>query len=246
MAWIALGILWWLALPTVGPIAAAAQGDAYLGERREMVDRQVRQRGVRDPAILAAMIEVPRHRFVSEDRAEEVYRDRPLTLDSGLTMTQAYVSARMISLLELTGSEKVLEIGTGSGYDAALLSRLADEVFTIEIDADFGRGAERLLSRLGYRNVDVRVGDGYRGWPEEAPFDAILVTAAAPHVPEPLFEQLAPGGRMVIAVGNPLHQDLKLVVKLPNGKRQTRRVSLVALTPMEGEITRRDAPQRRD
>ncbi|MEM8995742.1 MAG: protein-L-isoaspartate(D-aspartate) O-methyltransferase [Acidobacteriota bacterium] len=222
----------------VAPLAATADGDPFLGIRQNMVDQQVRQRGGGDiaPTVLSAMVDVPRHLFVPKDLERRAYEDRPVEIAPGTTLSQAYVSARMIDLLELDGDEKVLEIGTGSGYDAALLSRLAKRVFTIEIDSGLGELARQKLDLLGYGNIEVRVGDGYRGWPEEAPFDAILLTAAPHRVPEPLFEQLAVGGRMVVAVGNPLHQDLKVIVKTAEGERQMRRVSLISLAPMTGEI----------
>lgn len=226
-----------LALVLAVPFSAIAEGDPFLGLRRHMVDQQVRQRGGEiAPAVLSAMVDVPRHLFVPKDLERRAYEDRPVEIAPGKTLSQAYVSARMIDLLDLDGNEKVLEIGTGSGYDAALLSRLAKQVFTIEIDSGLGKLARQKLGMLGYGNVEVRIGDGYRGWPEEAPFDAILLTAAPHRVPEPLFEQLAVGGRMVVAVGNPLHQDLKVIVKTAEGDRQMRRVSLISLAPMTGEI----------
>ena len=218
--------------------AAAAQGDPFIGLRHDMIDRQVRQRGVDSPGVLQAMSDVPRHLFVPESLARRAYEDRPVEIAPGKTLSQAYVSARMIELLELEGDEKVLEIGTGSGYDAALLSRLADEVYTIEIDSELGEKARDKLDGLGYENIEVRVGDGYRGWPEHAPFDAILLTAAPQRVPEPLVEQLAVGGRMVVAVGYSLHQDLQLIIKTSETEREVRRVSLISLSPMTGEIDR--------
>lgn len=212
-------------------------GDPYQAQRHDMVDLQVRQRGVQEPEVLDAMEHVPRHLFVPPQLENEAYADRPLPIAPGQTLSQAYVSARMIALLELDGDERVLEIGTGSGYDAALLSRLAKEVYTIEIEPGLGESARGKLKSLGYDNVYVRIGDGYRGWPEKAPFDAILVTTAPERIPEPLFDQLAPGGRMVIAVGYSLHQDLQVVTKGQGGDREVRRVSLISLTPMTGEIT---------
>lgn len=224
---------------TVSPLASrgSASSDASYGTLREkMVDEQVRRRGVTQSSLLAALGRVPRHLFVPERSRGEAYEDRPIALESGQTLPQAYVSARMISLLNLKGGEKVLEIGTGSGYDSAILSQLAGAVHTIEIDSEVGARAERLLNHLGYRNVVVHIGDGYRGLPEKAPFDAILVTAAPQRLPEPLFEQLAVGGRMVVAIGFSLHQDLQVITKTADGEREVRRVSLINLSPMTGEV----------
>lgn len=222
--------------------AAGASGSepTYSAQRERMVEEQVRRRGVNQPRLLAALEQVPRHLFVPEKHRNEAYEDRPVVLDSGQTLPQAYVSARMISLLGLKGGEKVLEIGTGSGYESALLSQLAGAVDSIEIDRDTGGRAQRLLRGLGYQNVEVHIGDGYRGLPEKAPFDAILVTAAPQKVPEPLFEQLAVGGRMVVAVGYSLHQDLQVITKTPGGGREVRRVSLINLAPMTGEVNQKN------
>jgi protein-L-isoaspartate(D-aspartate) O-methyltransferase len=221
----------------LGGVAASAQIDPFEAQRHDMVDLQVRQRGVQEPEVLDAMETVPRHLFVPPALEGEAYDDRPLPIAPGQTLSQAYVSARMIALLQLDGDERVLEIGTGSGYDAALLSRLAKDVYTIEIEPALGESARSKLKSLGYNNVHVRIGDGYRGWPDKAPFDAILVTTAPERIPEPLFDQLAPGGRMVIAVGYSLHQDLQVVTKGQDGDREVRRVSLISLAPMTGEVT---------
>jgi protein-L-isoaspartate(D-aspartate) O-methyltransferase len=216
------------------PLTASAQADPYFSQRHDMVDHQVRQRGIEQRGLLQAMENVPRHLFVPEVFQPEAYKDSPVEIAPGQTMSQAYVSALMISLLELDGDEKVLEIGTGSGYDAALLSRMARRVYTIEIDRDLGRRATHTLGSLGFSNVRVRIRDGYRGWPEEAPFDAILVTAAPPRLPEPLIEQLTVGGKMVVPVGN-LVQDLWVITKNADGIER-RRVSLVNFGPMTGEV----------
>ncbi len=212
--------------------------DVYFSLRREMVETQIRQRGITERDMLSALEEVPRHRFVPESVGRLAYEDAPVSFAPGQNLSQAYVSARMISLLNLDGDETVLEIGTGSGYDAALLSRLADKVYTVEIDRELGENARKKLGELGYDNVEVRIGDGYRGWPEAAPFDAILLTAAPQRVPEPLFQQLKIGGRMVIAVGYQLHQDLKVITRTGKNSRESKRVSLISLTPMTGEVTR--------
>ena len=218
----------------LAPVSGSEASFSTLRDR--MVEDQVRKRGISQPNLLAALTRVPRHLFVPEKNRSEAYDDRPVGLESGQTLPQAYVSARMISLLGLKGTEKVLEIGTGSGYDSALLSQLAGAVHTMEIDAATGARAQRLLRSLGYHNVEVHIGDGYRGLPEKAPFDAILVTAAPQRVPEPLFEQLAVGGKMVVAVGYSLHQDLQVITKNADGDREVRRVSLINLAPMTGEV----------
>jgi protein-L-isoaspartate(D-aspartate) O-methyltransferase len=198
-----------------------------------MVEDQIARRDVRDPGVLAAMREVPRHLFVPEDLRDQAYLDEPLPIGDGQTISQPYIVAVMTELLRLTGDEKVLEIGTGSGYQAAILARLAREVYTIEIREALGRAAERTLERLGVANVRVRIGNGYRGWPEEAPFDAIIVTAAPESIPQALIDQLALGGRMVVPVGSYL-QDLVLVTKTPEGLAQ-RKVVPVRFVPMIGE-----------
>ena len=203
-----------------------------------MVNDQVRKRGVKQQGVLSALESVPRHLFVPRPNQERAYRDAPVPLAPGKNLSHAFVSARMIEVLELKGDEKVLEIGTGSGYDAALLSRLAREVYTIEIDRALARRATRTLGQLGYDNVEVMIGDGYRGWPDKAPFDAILVTVSTPEPPPLLYEQLKMGGRMVVAVGS-LVQEMQLITKTPDGMI-TEPVSLVNLGPMTGEINRKN------
>ena len=212
----------------------ASPGDPFSGDRQTMVNEQVRKRGIEAPGLLAAMEAVPRHLFVPDIYQVEAYEDTPVSIAPGQTLSQAYVSARMIALLDLDGDERVLEIGTGSGYDAALLSRVAKEVYTIEIDDDLGSQARSILDDLGYDNVKVRIGDGYRGWPEKAPFDAILITTAPERLPEPLVDQLKVGGKMVVAVGRVV-QELQVLTKGEDGIG-IRKVSLVNLTPMTGEV----------
>jgi protein-L-isoaspartate(D-aspartate) O-methyltransferase len=224
-----------LAAALAAPPAAAAQTEAEL--RREMVDRQIRQRGITDPAVLAAMGEVPRHQFVPEAYRAEAYEDKPLPLGWGQTIYQPYVVALMTSLLKLDDDDTVLEIGTGSGYHTAVLSRIARKVFSIEIIEPIGEEARRRLDRLGYRNVEVRVGDGYQGWPDKAPFDAIILTAAPPHIPQPLIDQLKVGGRMVAPVGE-YFQDLLVITKTAEGIEK-RTVIPVRLVPMTGEVRER-------
>lgn len=226
--------IFWMTPLVASSQSAWGQEDPFVQERRDMVQRQIRKRGIETQGVLDAMELVPRHLFVPENDQPRAYRDIPVTIAPGKTLSQAYVSARMVSLLDLSGDEKVLEVGTGSGYDAALLSRVAKEVFTIEIDDKLGHRAEETLNALGYENVHVRVGDGYHGWPEEAPFDAILVTAAPERLPEPLIAQLKVGGRMVVAVGG-LIQNLQLVTKTDDGL-EVRPIELVNLSPMTGDV----------
>ncbi len=218
--------------------AAPAQVDPFEPQRRSMVDDQVKRRGVKAPGVLSALEMVPRHLFVPPPNQPQAYQDAPVPFAPGQNLSTAFVSARMLEVLDLDGDEKVLEIGTGSGYDAALLSRLAREIYTIEIDEALATRARQTLRQLGFDNVEVKVGDGYRGWPEKAPFDAILVTVSAPEPPPLLYEQLKMGGRMVVAVGS-LVQEMLLITKTPDG-RIVQPVSLVNLEPMTGEINRQD------
>lgn len=210
---------------------------ATRAQRRRMVDTQIRARGLRNQRVLEAMIQVPRHAFVPSGSRAAAYADRPLPIGHGQTISQPYIVALMSSLLRVDDRDKVLEIGTGSGYHAAVLSQLAGEVYTIEIVEALGNQARKTLETLGYDNVHVRVGDGYRGWPEEAPFDAIILTAAPPRIPEPLVEQLAVGGRMVLPVGE-RYQRLKVLTKTPDGVR-TEDVTPVRFVPMTGEVRNR-------
>jgi protein-L-isoaspartate(D-aspartate) O-methyltransferase len=173
----------------------------FKAQRRQMVSEQIRARGVSDPAVLAAMSVVPRHRFVPSDYQPMAYEDRPLPIGHGQTISQPYIVARMSELLALKKGARVLEVGTGSGYQAAVLAEMGATVFSIEIIAALGTVAEKVLGAMGYGNLQLKIGDGYQGWPEHAPFDGIIVTCAPSHIPEPLKEQLAEGGRMVIPVG---------------------------------------------
>ena len=177
-------------------------------ECREMVEKQIRARGIRDPRVLTALLSVPRHAFVPPQYVADAYKDQPLAIGEGQTISQPFMVGSMTEALELSSSDRVLEIGTGSGYQAAVLSLLAREVFTIESRPELGRAARERLARLGYANVRVEIADGTLGWPAESPFNAIVVTAAAPRVPQPLLEQLADGGRLVLPVGPPETQEL--------------------------------------
>jgi protein-L-isoaspartate(D-aspartate) O-methyltransferase len=183
--------------------------DAFSLERAQMVERQIRRRGVSDLAVLGAMGEVPRHEFVAESLRSRAYDDGPLPIGGGQTISQPYIVAAMTQALELAPTDRVLDIGTGCGYQAALLSRIARIVYSVEVRQDLATSAAERLARLGYLNVHVHCGDGTLGLPQAAPFDAILVAAAAPEVPEPLLAQLAPGRRLVLPVGGSDRQQLK-------------------------------------
>jgi protein-L-isoaspartate(D-aspartate) O-methyltransferase len=228
-----------LALP------AAPAGDRFARERGDMVaniaalaGETAAETGRRafDPRVMAAMGRVPRHRFVPADLEHAAYDNRPLPIGYGQTISQPYIVALMTDLLDLAPEDVVLEIGTGSGYQAAVLARLVRTVCTIEIVAPLARAAQQRLHALGYANVRTRTGDGYYGWEDCGPFDAIVVTAAASHVPPPLVRQLKPGGRMVIPVGPPfLAQHLTLVEKRDDATVLTRQILPVAFVPLTGK-----------
>ncbi|MFQ6039681.1 MAG: protein-L-isoaspartate(D-aspartate) O-methyltransferase [Candidatus Poribacteria bacterium] len=207
--------------------------DRYVSQREKMVDRQIKARGVKDKAVLTAMRKTPRHLFVPPDMLNSAYDDSPLPIGHGQTISQPYIVALMTEALRLKGDSKALEIGTGSGYQTAILAELAATVYTIEIVEPLVKPAQELLKSLGYQNIFFRYGDGYDGWPEEAPFDAIMVTAAPKRIPEPLVEQLAVGGRMVIPVGD-YHQDLVLLIKTERGV-QEKDITAVRFVPMTGK-----------
>jgi protein-L-isoaspartate(D-aspartate) O-methyltransferase len=215
---------------------ADAGPDPTARARAGMVDRQIVARGVKDARVLEVMRQVPRHLFVPQDQAAFAYDDHPLPIGSGQTISQPYVVAFMTEQLRLTGTERVLEIGTGSGYQAAVLSRLASRVYSIEIRPELAAEATERLKAFGAENVEVRTADGFYGWPEEGPFDGILVTAAPERIPEPLLQQLAPGGRMVIPVGG-FYQELKVIERTPGGLVE-RSVLPVRFVPFVGEAER--------
>jgi protein-L-isoaspartate(D-aspartate) O-methyltransferase len=213
---------------------ALGMRDAYRMQRHEMVTLQLRQRGISQPEVLAAMDQVPRHLFLPERMRAEAYADRALQVGPSRTIYQPYVVALMTSLLDLKRGDTVLEVGTGTGYHAAVLSRIARQVYSIEIDPTAASQAERALSAMGYHNVEVWAGDGYRGLAEKAPFDAILLSAAPPRIPEPLIDQLRVGGRMVAPVGGGV-QDLLVLTKTRQGI-QKRTVAPVRVSPMTGQV----------
>ncbi|MEA3640591.1 MAG: protein-L-isoaspartate(D-aspartate) O-methyltransferase [Lamprobacter sp.] len=205
-------------------------------ERQRMVERQIEQRGVADEAVLAAMRSVPRHAFVPPDLRDRAYADSPLPIGHGQTISQPYIVGFMTETLQLAPGDRVLEIGTGSGYQAAILGAMGVDVVTIEIIQPLAEQAADLLERLGYDNITAIQGDGYYGYEELAPYDAIIVTAAAQHVPPTLIEQLKPGQRMVIPVGRAgWTQNLLLVTKTDEGQTQTRNLMSVAFVPLTGE-----------
>ena len=212
------------------------QDDAYYEKKRKaMVEMQLQSRDITDPRVLDAMGKIPRHLFVDPVFWPEAYEDYPLPIGEGQTISQPYVVALMTQLLKLKGKEKVLEVGTGSGYQAAVLAHLADRVYTIEINAALAKKAGDFLSRLGYERIEVKCGDGFFGWPDKAPFDAIIVTCAARQVPEPLFNQLGEGGRMIIPVDETEGLQTLLAVRKVKGRRETEDVTIVRFVPMTGE-----------
>jgi protein-L-isoaspartate(D-aspartate) O-methyltransferase len=231
-----------LALTWLAAAAPAWADDPYTKERDRLVRDIVAEvrataeetgRARLSDAVLRAMAKVPRHRFVPPSLIDAAYVDRSLPIGMGQTISQPFIVALMTDLLEPAPGARVLEVGTGSGYHAAVLAECFARVHTIEIVPPLGEQARRLLAELGYRNIDVRIGDGYRGWPEAAPFDAILVTAAPDHVPQPLVDQLAPGGRLVIPVGpRGGRQELLVITKARDGRTVTRKTLAVRFVPL--------------
>jgi len=203
-----------------------------------MVQQQLKPRGIKDERVLASMAKVPREEFVPADARVDAYEDGPLPIGYDQTISQPYIVAFMTEQLRPKSSDRVLEIGSGSGYQAAILAELVADVYTIDIVEPLAKGAEGTLQRLGYKNVHVRVGDGYKGWPEEAPFDAIIVTCAPEKVPQPLADQLKDGGRMVIPVGERFAQQLYLLEK-KNGQLQESVTLPVRFVPMLRETQRK-------
>jgi protein-L-isoaspartate(D-aspartate) O-methyltransferase len=201
-----------------------------------MIREQIEARGITDARVLAAMRKIPRHEFVPADRVPQAYDDTPLPIGHEQTISQPYIVALMTELARLSPQAKVLEVGTGSGYQAAILAEIVAEVYSIEIIEPLAQSATERLRHLGYRNVQVKFGDGYLGWPEQAPFDAIIVTAGADHVPPPLIEQLRPGGRLVIPVSDASGwQSLLLFEKDVDGNINERRIAPVAFVPLTRE-----------
>ena len=242
----------WIAAVLGAQLLAPGCGDGFDGsdagapssdptrqaERERMVERQIEARGVKDTAVLRAMRQVPRHLFVPVSYAPQAYWDGPLAIGHGQMISQPYIVAFMAEALRLRGDDRVLEIGTGSGYQTAVLAQLARDVFSIEIVKPLAEQAAAKLKELGYANVQVRAGDGYQGWPEHAPYDAILVSAAPDHIPQPLLDQLAVGGRMILPLGKKFSQDLMLIRRTHSGYERTPLLP-VAFVPMTGEAQER-------
>ena len=237
--------LFWIFLVLLLLLASAALGDEYAEARQQLVEeieQDVRatslylDKQALDPRVMTAISKVPRHQFVPAAQRHHAYANRPLPIGYGQTISQPYIVALMSDLIKPQPGDRVLELGTGSGYQAAMLSELTGQVYSIEVIDVLGKQAAERLGRLGYDNVTVRLGDGYYGWEEHAPFDAIVVTAAASHVPPPLVAQLKPGGRMVIPVGSRfLTQQLLLIEKQPDGQLVTRQILPVKFVPLTGD-----------
>ena len=211
--------------------------ERYNRFRNCMVTRQIESRGINTKPVLDAMRKVKRHLFVPEDRRDEAYDDRPIPIGENQTISQPYIVALMTDLMQIQKSDVVLEIGTGSGYQAAILAELAKDVYSIEIIETLGKRAEKVLYECGYQNIHIRIGDGYQGWPEKAPFDKIIITAAPPKIPQPLIDQLKVGGIMVLPVGME-DQQLIVLTKDENGVHR-KKITSVVFVPMTGEIQKK-------
>ena len=226
-----------LAILMMGQAELVRAEDGEVKSREEMVRNQLAAGGIRNAEVLQAMAEVPRHEFVPASLRPYAYADGPLPIGHGQTISQPFIVAYMTQALELSKEDTVLEIGTGSGYQAAILGKLTKEVFTIEIVPPLAESARAVLSKLGFENVHVRLGDGYLGWPEKAPFDAIIVTCAPDHVPEPLISQLKEGGRLVIPVGATGGIQQLVLLRKRNGQISKEKMLDVRFVPMTGEMT---------
>ena len=214
---------------------ALAQPDPYEARRLRMVEQDIEARGVKDALVLKAMRKVQRHLFVEQSLWPKAYNDHPLPIGEGQTISQPYVVALMTEALALRGNERVLEVGTGSGYQAAILAEIVKEVFTIEIRPEIYTKVRERLQKLGYQNIRTKQGDGYLGWPEYAPFDAIIVTASPNHIPPPLLTQMKEGGRLIIPLGRTtFYQNLTLVTK-KGGKVEVKELAPVTFVPLIGE-----------
>jgi protein-L-isoaspartate(D-aspartate) O-methyltransferase len=207
--------------------------------RERMVEYQMKARGITDQTVLHAMSVVQRHEFIPAEVRDSAYEDHPLPIGHGQTISQPYIVALMTQELGLNPSDRVLEVGTGSGYQAAVLAEIVDEVYTMEIIQPLAERGGKTLERLGYSNVQVKHGDGYFGWPEEAPFNAIIITAAVDHIPRPLVDQLADGGRLILPLGSTRYHQTLTVVEKKDGELKTRYVTGVVFVPMTGEALKR-------
>ncbi|MEW6586796.1 MAG: protein-L-isoaspartate(D-aspartate) O-methyltransferase [Nitrospirota bacterium] len=222
-----------------GSLTLVSAADPYAQERQAMIEKDIKGRGVKDKKVLEVMAKVPRHLFVDRSLMDRAYDDNPLPIGEGQTISQPYIVAYMTEALKLNPTDRVLEIGTGSGYQAAVLAETVKEVYTLEIRKSLADGAAARLKKLGYKNVSVKYGDGYFGWQEHAPFDAIIITAAANHIPPPLIRQMKEGGRLIIPLGSTVfYQTLTLVTKR-KGDLDVRQLIPVAFVPMVGETEKR-------
>ena len=233
-------LIWTLAVILWIPFfSSGREDDIYSRKRKEMVRKQLAARDITDRKVLEVMGKVPRHLFISARYQRRAYEDNPLPIDEGQTISQPYIVALMTQHLKLKKGEKVLEVGTGSGYQAAVLAHLTDRVYSIEIRENLAKKATKTLEKLNYDQVQVKCADGYFGWEEHAPFDTIIVTCAANHVPPPLLKQLKEGGRLIIPLGSTLYfQNLTLITKT-KGKPEVRHMSGVRFVPMVGEAQKR-------
>ncbi len=213
------------------PFSASGSAD-FASLQREMVKQQIIARGIKDPRVIKAMGKVPRHLFVLEDHRACAYNDVPLCIGEGQTISQPYIVAFMTETLDLKAGDKILEIGTGSGYQAAILAEIVKEVYTIEIIEKLGKRAKATLAHLGYKNIHVKIGDGYKGWPEQAPFDAVIVTCAPEKIPPALVSQLKEGGRMIIPVGTEGRVQKLIKVTKKNGRTEIQEERYVKFVPM--------------
>jgi len=226
-----------LAMLMTGQAEPVWAEDGEVKSREAMVRNQLVAGGIRNPEVLQAMVEVPRHEFIPASLRPYAYADGPLPIGHGQTISQPFIVAYMTQALELSREDTVLEVGTGSGYQAAILGKVAKEVYTIEIVPPLAESAKAILSKLGFENVHVRLGDGYLGWPEKAPFDAIIVTCAPDHVPEPLISQLKEGGRLVIPVGEAGGVQHLVLLRKKNGQISKAKMLDVRFVPMTGNMT---------
>ena len=227
-----IALMVFLLLPAT---ALPADEDVYSRARQRMIEQDIRGRGIRDAAVLGAMSRIPRHLFVPENVRSRAYGDHPLPIGEGQTISQPYVVALMTEALKLRPGERVLEIGTGSGYQAAVLAEIVKEVYTIEIRRFLADRAGQTLKNLGYKNVSVRYADGYQGWEEHAPFDAIIITASANHIPLPLIKQLKEGGRLILPLGRTVYYQVLTLATKKKGELDVVQMGDVAFVPMVGE-----------
>jgi protein-L-isoaspartate(D-aspartate) O-methyltransferase len=217
----------------------ALSSDTFEKRRVEMVERDIQGRGVKDQRVLNSMLTVQRHLFVDESQQNKAYNDHPLPIGESQTISQPYVVALMTEAVDIKGNERVLEIGTGSGYQAAILAEIVKEVFTIEIKKGLYEMVQARLQRLGYKNIKVKHGDGYFGWESYAPFDVIMVTASANHIPPPLLAQLKEGGRLIIPLGSTVFYQNLTLVKKEKGKHTIKELGSVAFVPMTGQAQKK-------